>query len=62
MDYRATSPTIQERDSLKIQGRRWPRGPTWRLGISAGNAKVETRRPTKENKLVEFNLSRLIIR
>lgn len=30
----------QERDSLKSQGRGWPRGPTWRLGISAGNAKV----------------------
>ncbi|KAL1314096.1 hypothetical protein AAHE18_16G164600 [Arachis hypogaea] len=26
-----------ERDSLKSQGRGWPRGPTWRLGISAGN-------------------------
>ncbi|OIV89536.1 hypothetical protein TanjilG_19949 [Lupinus angustifolius] len=36
---RATSPTTQERDSLKSQGRGWPRGPTWRLGISAGNAK-----------------------
>ncbi|KAL8104436.1 hypothetical protein AgCh_028595 [Apium graveolens] len=38
--YRATSPTTQERDSLKSQGRGWPRGPTWRLGISAGNTKV----------------------
>ncbi|KAL2971135.1 hypothetical protein AAZX31_15G177000 [Glycine max] len=40
VDCRATSPTTQERDSLKSQGRGWPRGPTWRLGISAGNAKV----------------------
>ncbi|GJY00140.1 hypothetical protein Tco_0357158 [Tanacetum coccineum] len=39
VDCRATSPTRQERDSLKSQGRGWPRGPTWRLGISAGNAK-----------------------
>ncbi|KAK7370570.1 hypothetical protein VNO78_37472 [Psophocarpus tetragonolobus] len=39
VDCRATSPTTQERDSLKSQGRGWPRGPTWRLGISAGNAK-----------------------
>lgn len=42
VDCRATSPTTQERDSLKSQGRGWPRGPTWRLGISAGNAKVAT--------------------
>ena len=40
VDCRATSPTTQERDSLKSQGRGWPRGPTWRLGISAGSAKV----------------------
>ncbi|GLT65607.1 hypothetical protein SLA2020_380280, partial [Shorea laevis] len=40
VDCRATSSTTQERDSLKSQGRGWPRGPTWRLGISAGNAKV----------------------
>ncbi|RDY14784.1 hypothetical protein CR513_00084, partial [Mucuna pruriens] len=40
VDCRATSPTTQERDSLKSQGRGWPRGPTWRLGISAGNAKA----------------------
>ncbi|KAK7322020.1 hypothetical protein VNO80_35204 [Phaseolus coccineus] len=40
VDCRATSPTTQERDSLKSQGRGWPRGPTWRLGISAGNAKI----------------------
>ncbi|KAK8488091.1 hypothetical protein V6N11_019761 [Hibiscus sabdariffa] len=39
VDYRATSSTTQERDSLKSQGRGWPRGPTWRLGISEGNAK-----------------------
>ncbi|KAK2655092.1 hypothetical protein Ddye_008144 [Dipteronia dyeriana] len=37
-DFRATSSTTQERDSLKSQGRGWPRGPTLRLGISAGNA------------------------
>jgi len=24
----------QEQDSPKSQGRGWPRGPTWRLGIS----------------------------
>ncbi|CAN4127075.1 unnamed protein product [Withania somnifera] len=52
VDCRATSPTTQERDSLKSQGRGWPRGPTWRLGISAGNAKVATSRPAKENQLV----------
>ncbi|KAK8934508.1 hypothetical protein KSP39_PZI014403 [Platanthera zijinensis] len=43
VDCRATSPTTQERDSLKSQGRGWPRGPTWRLGISAGNAKLTSR-------------------
>ena len=39
VDCQATSPT-PEQDSLISQGRRWPRGPTWRLGISSGNVKV----------------------
>ncbi|CAN4099584.1 unnamed protein product [Withania somnifera] len=52
VDCGATSPTTRERDSLKNQGRGWPRGPTWRLGISAGNAKVAISRPAKENQLV----------
>nr|GEX01689.1 hypothetical protein [Tanacetum cinerariifolium] len=38
----AGSPTKQERDSLKSQGRGWPRGPTWRLGISARNAHYDS--------------------
>lgn len=52
VDCRATSPTTQERDSLKSQGRGWPRGPTWRLGISAGNAKVATSRPADRRKRI----------
>jgi len=40
VDYQATSPTTQEQDSLESQGRGWPRGPTWRLGISTRNVKV----------------------
>lgn len=46
------SPTTQERDSLKSQGRGWPRGLTWRLGISAGNAKVATSRPVDRRKRI----------
>ncbi|KAL0295667.1 UNVERIFIED_CONTAM: hypothetical protein Sangu_3190400 [Sesamum angustifolium] len=48
----ATSPTTQERDSLKSQGRGWPRGPTWRLGISAANAKglLKAGRPIGERE------------
>ncbi|GJR46865.1 hypothetical protein Tco_1314968 [Tanacetum coccineum] len=61
VDCRATSPTRQERDSLKSQGRGWPRGPTWRLGISAGNAKVFTRTATW-GKLAKFFLSRCLSR
>ncbi|MCD7464377.1 NADH:ubiquinone dehydrogenase subunit 5 [Datura stramonium] len=52
VDCRATSPTTDERDSLKSQGHGWLRGPTWRIGISIGNAKVGTSRPAKENQLV----------
>lgn len=52
VDCRATSPTTQERDSLKSQGRGWPRGLTWRLGISAGNAKVATSRPADRRKRI----------
>ncbi|CAE5979354.1 unnamed protein product [Arabidopsis arenosa] len=52
VDCRATSSTTQERDSLKSQGRGWPRGPTWRLGISAGNAKVATSRPADRRKRI----------
>ncbi|PKI40729.1 hypothetical protein CRG98_038867 [Punica granatum] len=52
VDCRATSPTTQERDSLKSQGRGWPRGLTWRLGISAGNAKVATSRPVDRRKRI----------
>ncbi|KAL9453236.1 hypothetical protein AB3S75_008938 [Citrus x aurantiifolia] len=37
---RGPPPHHKERDSLKSQGHGWPRGPTLRLGISAGNAKV----------------------
>ena len=64
VDCRATSPTTQERDSLKSQGLRWPRGPTWRLGISAGNAKVarmKAGRPISERESTSSDLSRLII-
>ncbi|GJU47490.1 hypothetical protein Tco_1204756 [Tanacetum coccineum] len=61
VDCRATSPTRQERDSLKSQGRGWPRGPTWRLGISAGNAKVFTRTATW-GKLAKFFHSRCLSR
>nr|GEV80056.1 zinc finger, CCHC-type [Tanacetum cinerariifolium] len=32
-------PPDKERDSLKGQGRGWPREPTWRFRISVGNAK-----------------------
>ncbi|CAH8262930.1 unnamed protein product [Arabidopsis lyrata] len=45
-------PPHKERDSLKSQGRGWPRGPTWRLGISAGNAKVATSRPADRRKRI----------
>ncbi|KAF3592232.1 hypothetical protein DY000_02025436 [Brassica cretica] len=53
VDCRATSSTTQERDSLKSQGRGWPRGPTWRLGISAGvPRKVATSRPADRRKRI----------
>nr|URP31045.1 hypothetical protein PORMT_0053 [Platycladus orientalis] len=39
----------QEQDSPRSQGRGWPRGPTWRLGISAGR---------RGRSLVSFVLSR----
>ncbi|KAG7528118.1 hypothetical protein ISN44_Un220g000020, partial (mitochondrion) [Arabidopsis suecica] len=45
-------PPHKERDSLKSQGRGWPRGPTWRLRISAGNAKVATSRPADRRKRI----------
>uniref|UniRef100_A0A0D3C0Y7 Uncharacterized protein n=1 Tax=Brassica oleracea var. oleracea TaxID=109376 RepID=A0A0D3C0Y7_BRAOL len=51
VDCRATSSTTQEWDSLKSQGRGCPRGPTWRLGISADvPRKVATSRPADRRK------------
>lgn len=56
VDCQVQSLTTQERDSLKSQGREWPGGQTWRLGISAEDAKVATSRPIDKRKEGPFLL------
>ncbi|OAY75337.1 hypothetical protein ACMD2_11558 [Ananas comosus] len=62
VDCRATSPTTQERDSLKSQGRGWPRGPLgdWDLSRKCEGCLKPADRRKRISKL-SSDLSRLNI-